>query len=68
MAKALRLYRSECQVDYFGNVLLEIKDSGIRIVSRDTPGQVHWFPWEYLRKVCKCPDCTAGGQIEAEFL
>lgn len=68
MAQAIRLYRTECQIDYFGNVMLELKDNGIRIVSRDTPGQVHSFSWEYLRTVCRCPHCSTGGQIQGEFL
>lgn len=68
MARAVRLYRTECEVDYFGNVLLEIKDSGIRIVSREVPGVVHFFSWEYLRQVCKCPVCSQGGQISAEYV
>jgi len=68
MARAVRLYRTECHIEYFGNVLLEIKESGIRIVSREVPGEVHTFAWEYLRKVCKCPTCSQGGQISAEYV
>lgn len=67
--RAKRLYRSECEIDQFGYVMLEIKESGLRLVSREHPGEVHYFPWEYLRKVCKCPACSKGGQIiTAEFI
>lgn len=68
MARAVRFYRTECEISYFGRVMLEIKENGIRIVSRENPGEVHSFTWEYLRSVCQCPDCTKGGQISAEFL
>lgn len=68
MSRAVRFYRTECEINHFGRVLLEIKETGIRIVSRENPGEVHTFTWEYLRKVCQCPDCTHGGQIQAEFL
>lgn len=68
MARAKRLYRSEIEIDEFGFVLLEIKESGIRLVSRERPGEVHVFPWQYLRKVCKCPTCTTEGQIKMEWI
>jgi len=67
VAHGPRLYRTECVIDYFGQVMLEIKETGIRIVSRERLGEVHHFSWEYLRKVCLCPKCTAGGQIQVSF-
>ena len=68
MARAKRLYRSEIEIDEFGFVLLEIKESGIRLVSRERHGESHFFPWGYLRKVCKCPTCATEGQIKAEWI
>lgn len=68
MANAIRFYRTECNINYFGNVMLELKDSGLRIVSRDRPGEVHIFPWEYLRKVCKCETCASESQIEGRWV
>jgi len=68
VSRSVRFYRTECDINHFGQVLLEIKETGIRIVSRENPGEVHTFTWEYLRKVCQCSECTQGGQIKAEFL
>ena len=68
MARTVRFYRTECHINHFGNVLLEIKESGMRIVSRDNPGQIHTFSWEYLRKVCKCDSCVAESQITGDFV
>ncbi len=67
MANGPRFYRTECDIDYFGQVMLEIKATGIRIVSRERPDEVHSFSWEYLRKVCQCRKCTSGGQITVTF-
>lgn len=68
MARAKRLLRVEAEIDYFGFVMLEFKESGIRIVSREKPGVVHAFTWDYLRSVCKCDECSEGKQLSAEFL
>jgi hypothetical protein len=70
MARSARLYRTECELDEFGLVLLEIKEDGIRIVSRERAGEVHSWTWGHLKTVCKCSTCLArpGGQIKADML
>jgi len=68
MARAKRLYRTEVEIDEFGFCLLEIKESGIRLVSREQPGVVHNFPWPFLRSVCKCPTCTTTPQITMGYI
>jgi hypothetical protein len=68
MSQSVRFYRTECNISYFGNVMLELKDTGLRIVSRDNPGEIHSFTWEQLRAACRCDSCTKGDQIKGEFV
>jgi len=53
MARSPRFYRTECELNRFGQVMVEIKGEGIRIVSRETPGLVWSWTWDYLAKLAE---------------